>query len=378
VTIFFPDISGYQTGFPLTGIPAVIVKATEGIGYVNPDYQRVASEARSRGILQVAYHYLHAGNVYTQAALLRQVAGDVPAMIDAESVAVGLVARAVIEAHPGLSASDETHVRSAIRHALHLHGPDHPVVGSMVAAHLDHPPVARPAAEALRGALSSSSPSVADILGFASALRSQGGTVHLVYLPRWYWQALGSPDLTPLERAGLHVISSNYTTYSDSGPGWAGYGGVSPVIWQFTDAYHLNGFDVDMNAYPGTVAELTALVNGGSEDDMDAEQARMLYNLDRLNTALLLGQDTVTKVKGQDGKYNDYPLQLVKDVADLKARPALSLSADQIAAISVQLAAAVVDDHDRLTDADLPLLERASEAALRTVLGAVDGATPQA
>src|SRR5205814_54146 len=178
---------------------------------------------------------------------------------------VGLVVRAVIDAHPGLSAgsaADHLHVRAAVRRALHLHGPDHPVIGSMVAAHLDHPPIARPVADALRSALSSSSPSLADVLGFASAFRAQGGITHLVYLPRWYWQALGSPDLTPLERAGLHLISSNYMIYSDTGPGWAGYGGVIPVIWQFTDAYPLNGFSVDMNAYRGTVDQLRALATG--------------------------------------------------------------------------------------------------------------------
>src|SRR5947207_5391490 len=54
VTIFFPDISSYQTGFPLTGIPAIVVKATEGIGYVNPDYTRGVHEAQDGGLVQIS------------------------------------------------------------------------------------------------------------------------------------------------------------------------------------------------------------------------------------------------------------------------------------------------------------------------------------
>jgi hypothetical protein len=68
---------------------------------------------------------------------------------------------------------------------------------------------------------------VADCLAFANALRGLGGVCTLVYLPRWYWQGtLGSADLTPLAAAGLHLVSSNYTRYSDDGPGWEPYGGM--------------------------------------------------------------------------------------------------------------------------------------------------------
>jgi hypothetical protein len=57
--------------------------------------------------------------------------------------------------------------------------------------------------------------------------------------------------------------------------------------------------------------------------DMTPEQDRMLYNLDRLNTALLTGADVVTKLRLQDGTFVELPLQLAKDVAAVKARSAV-------------------------------------------------------
>lgn len=114
--------------------------------------------------------------------------------------------------------------------------------------------------------------SVSRTLAFVSAYRALGGTVTLEYLPHWFWEDYGSPDLRPLGRAGLSLISSNYTTYSDTGPGWAPYGGMTPAIWQYTSTAHFNGVqNVDFNAYKGTVEQLRALFNGqlvpGSGDD---------------------------------------------------------------------------------------------------------------
>lgn len=121
-------------------------------------------------------------------------------------------------------------------------------------------------------------PTVADCLTFAAGLRSRGGICTLVYLPHWYWQdTLGSPSLVPLQLAGLSVVSSNYTTYSDTGPGWTPYGGVSPAIWQYSDSVAYGGRAVDFNAYRGTTEQLIALVSGAPapgapgqirEDDM--------------------------------------------------------------------------------------------------------------
>jgi hypothetical protein len=110
---------------------------------------------------------------------------------------------------------------------------------------------------------------VSMILSFVNNYRKLGGVVHMVYLPRWYWQGhLGSPDLRPLAKAGLSLVSSNYTTYSDNGPGWAPYGGVTPAVWQYSDNFHYGAGStatgVDFNAFKGTVAQFERLITTGS------------------------------------------------------------------------------------------------------------------
>jgi GH25 family lysozyme M1 (1,4-beta-N-acetylmuramidase) len=109
-----------------------------------------------------------------------------------------------------------------------------------------------------------SNPSIADVLAFATELRALGGTVHLCYLPEWYWSSIGSPSLTALHQAGLSLVASAYPDagYSDTGTGWEPYGGASPVIWQYTDKHVTNGTSTDYNAFRGTVDQLKALVTG--------------------------------------------------------------------------------------------------------------------
>ncbi|MBO0813637.1 MAG: hypothetical protein J2P30_00560 [Actinobacteria bacterium] len=109
----------------------------------------------------------------------------------------------------------------------------------------------------------SSSPTLADAKTFVDDYRALGGTCYLVYLPQWYWQQIGSPSLLPLKNRGLHLVSSHYTTYSDTGPGWQAYGGMTPVIWQFTNIHPFNGFQIDFNAFKGTPAQLHSLVTTG-------------------------------------------------------------------------------------------------------------------
>ena len=113
------------------------------------------------------------------------------------------------------------------------------------------------------------------LVQLTQAYRALGGIVHMVYLPRWYWQQhMGSPSLQPLVDLNLHLVSSSYTTYSDTGPGWAPYGGMTPVQWQYTDSAMFNGKPVDFNAYRGTVEEYRTLISGGTvaltQADVDA------------------------------------------------------------------------------------------------------------
>jgi hypothetical protein len=100
------------------------------------------------------------------------------------------------------------------------------------------------------------------ILAATAALKALGGHAWGVYLPHWWWQGhLGSPDLRPLQQAGLALVSSDYRT-TPPGAGWVPYGGVTPTVWQYTDKQVLNGVPCDFNRYQGTQAQLAALFAG--------------------------------------------------------------------------------------------------------------------
>ena len=114
-----------------------------------------------------------------------------------------------------------------------------------------------------------SKPTVDQILAFKIALEGLGGRVWGAYVPQWYWNMVGG-NLSRLTAAGVALVSSNYTSYSDTGPGWAPYGGATPVVWQYTST------PIDTNAFKGTVAQLGNLFNGVADpptntgDDMPA------------------------------------------------------------------------------------------------------------
>lgn len=103
---------------------------------------------------------------------------------------------------------------------------------------------------------------VARLVDLTKRYRALGGNPRLVYLPHWWWQDhLGSPSLQPLADLGLGLVSSAYPAagYSETGVGWNGYGGMTPVIWQYTDKQQFNGWSVDFNAFKGTVEQLRRL-----------------------------------------------------------------------------------------------------------------------
>ena len=206
MTIFYPDVSSYQAGISFAGCVIVVAKATEGTGYTNPDYAPAKVRAAGAGAYFCAYHFLHAGNGSGQASYAHGVVGsDVPLMIDCEATYNS------------------------------------------------------------NGTLASA-PQVSDIVDFINQYRALGGKTYLLYLPHWYWQGdMGQASLAPVIDLGMLLVSSDYTTYSDSGPGWAPYGGMTPAIWQYTSSATVNGVpNVDMNAYQGTLADFQAQVTTGA------------------------------------------------------------------------------------------------------------------
>jgi len=109
-----------------------------------------------------------------------------------------------------------------------------------------------------------SKPGVAQVVAFMEALRGRGGRVWGVYFPQWYWGEVGG-DLSRVTALGAVLVASAYRAYSDSN--WPGpYGGATPAVWQYTNAQSYGGQSVDFNAFKGTVAQLSAIING---DDMD-------------------------------------------------------------------------------------------------------------
>lgn len=63
------DISSYQSGIDLTVVPCdfVIIKATQGTGYVNPDCDRAYQQAKRAGKMRGTYHYVGGGNAVAEA-----------------------------------------------------------------------------------------------------------------------------------------------------------------------------------------------------------------------------------------------------------------------------------------------------------------------
>jgi len=205
-----PDLASYQAGIDLatlTDASFVTAKCTEGAGYVDPPYAGWLAQAKSLGRLFVWYHFLtQSDSAEAQAANTVGNVGDptLPGMVDIETEG-------------------------------------------------------------------SSKPALTDVCAYIDACHAAGLRIKLAYLPQWYWeQVLGSPDLTPLTERGVAVVSSAFAGSTgtgpaqyqadggDQGPGWAAYGGVTPLLWQFTDHAAEGGQSVDYNAYRGTLAELAA------------------------------------------------------------------------------------------------------------------------
>ena len=63
------DISSWQAGIDLSKVPAdfVIIKATEGTNYVNPDFKRAADQTIASGKLLGIYHFAGGGNPQQEA-----------------------------------------------------------------------------------------------------------------------------------------------------------------------------------------------------------------------------------------------------------------------------------------------------------------------
>lgn len=205
MTCFGPDISSYQAGLVLSRLANasfVIAKTTEGTYYTDGDYQGWRQQAATLKQLFVWYHFLSGESASAQAAHTAANVGDrsLPGMLDIEPAG-------------------------------------------------------------------SYTPTVAQALAYVDAAHAAGLNVRLAYLPRWFWEQLGSPDLSGLAARGVHLVASQYPGGTgnperlypgDGAAGWGGYGGLVPLIYQYTDKADDGGQSLDYNAFRGNTAQLGA------------------------------------------------------------------------------------------------------------------------
>lgn len=121
-----------------------------------------------------------------------------------------------------------------------------------------------------------------DFHAVRAAIEARGVRVALSYVPRWYWELLGRPDLTgipPLmsshygsRRAG--VAAAIYPGHDDIG--WQPYGGGTPAIFQFSDRGAVAGHEIDIDAFRGTPDELRYLLTGDNDMSFTDDDRRML------------------------------------------------------------------------------------------------------
>lgn len=199
MTLFFPDVNEYKD-VSLAGIPFVEIRASIG-DERDVEYERYANEADSRKIPWFAYHFLNHSAVGT---------GSPEAQADFAFSVVGTRAPLMLDTEPN-------------------RGYDAPV------------------SEGVR---------------FVNRYRGHGGILKTVYKPKWSWEGQGYPSLQPFVDLGLGLVASNYTGYSDTGPGWSPYGGFNSVlVWQYTETGNLNGqSNIDWNAFRGTLDDLKQAV----------------------------------------------------------------------------------------------------------------------
>jgi hypothetical protein len=106
------------------------------------------------------------------------------------------------------------------------------------------------------------------------AIEARGVHVALSYIPRWYWERIGRPELSrvPGLIQSSHVDGSGPASVLYPGNTClrrATYGGRQPDILQFTDRAVIARKILDANAFRGTPGQLrTLLTSGGDEDEM--------------------------------------------------------------------------------------------------------------
>lgn len=97
------------------------------------------------------------------------------------------------------------------------------------------------------------------------AIEARGVHVALSYIPRWYWQQIGSPDISAVPGliASSYISGTGFASAlypGDHSDSWAAYGGRIPDLLQFTSQALIAGKQLDANAFRGTPEQLRTLL----------------------------------------------------------------------------------------------------------------------
>ncbi|MBF5002213.1 peptidoglycan DD-metalloendopeptidase family protein, partial [Nocardia sp. BSTN01] len=116
-----------------------------------------------------------------------------------------------------------------------------------------------------------------------AAIQRRGVRVGLTYLPRWYHEQIGSPDLTglpPLMSSSYGAYRAGYASAIYPGghdSGWQSYGGLDVAIFQFSEQGLVAGRSVDVDAFRGTPDQLRALLTGDEDMPSADEIAKAVW-----------------------------------------------------------------------------------------------------
>lgn len=174
-------------------------------------------------------------------------------------------------------------------------------------------------------------------------MRAAGYRVPLMYLPKWYWQQIGSPSMAGLpplwaSRYPDMVQGSIQDEWADVPASyWTGYGGLSVSVLQFTSSAAVAGHaPLDANAFRGTAAQLAALFGGTvEEDDMQPTDAVKDPGPDRWGHTWLNTNQTLNNSSfglAALGRRIDAATAAVSALAQLIAKGTNDLTAEQVEA----------------------------------------------
>lgn len=127
-------------------------------------------------------------------------------------------------------------------------------------------------------------------------LENGGADVAGLYLPEWYWEQIGRPDL----QGWPNLWASSYPSSridslvglypGDGSSRWDPYGGVQPVLWQYASTVRVPGYTentVDGNAFRGSPRALKRALPWRMPwlSDKDAPNARAVLDAARKGVA---------------------------------------------------------------------------------------------